>query len=98
MENGTYHIFTLEGAPTGGNLTGQYYGGDYSWHYDGTCVVDGIKVDWIYYCVEIGKKEPIFFLGHFVDKDTIACDSSEVMDRYGHVYATSGGYLYRLSN
>ncbi len=87
--NGQYGIYKLEGTPTGGNLSGQFYGGDYPWHYEGTYIVDGNSVEFIYYCVEIGKKEPLLMEGHFVDNNTIKCDYEEAIDSFGNKYSWS---------
>ncbi|GEM_PF-3686552 len=82
--DGAYIIFTLEGTLEGGNLTGQAYGAvEHPWHYAGTYVVNGIQVEMIFYCIEIGKKEPLLIEGHFLDDNTIYCDRWENIEESG---------------
>ena len=98
--SGEYAIYVFDGTLEGGNMTAQTYGTERTWHYSGTYNVNGSHVELMYYCIEIGKQEPLLLEGHFEDKDTIFCELSDAMDRFGHHYTDTNctERLHRLLN
>lgn len=89
LTGGEYAVYVFDGTLEGGNMTAQTYGTERTWHYSGTYNVNGSHIELMYYCIEIGKKEPLLFEGHFEDKDTIFCELSDAVDSFGHHYIST---------